>query len=570
VNRSLVLPSWLRTAIEKLGQDIEDSIYNDLAGCQASNSFQASMKGLGLEVQWGIHANRAAERLVLHRARSVERQVDQFEEGALSNLQTWLRTSLIATLHLLHMDHLASIESRLDYLICLELGRIRSRQLFDIIKDYPLSTPALTDLNTCSDQCNLQPYISQHLSQSLEARLLHPGASTRDIVQFYTHLIRGLRFIDPSGVILSHVIGPVRTYLRARTDTIPVIVASLLGQAGDFTLLRDMMRESGDVQGGLGAADTSLAVYEEDDSNEPMSLGETTRMIVIPSADEQDWTPRPIDAGPDYRQSRKSDVIAIIVSIFDDEEGFVAALEKSCAEQLMEVDGYDTSKEYEVNENLKKRFGDASLSRCDVMLNDVKKSQRYNRAIQRTEEADSEKGKAFHSLQPFILSRQFWPPIKESAPMPVQATTSSMFGSATTTATPLNGSPTAVLSGKSVKMPGQFARALEQYQDAFKTMAPMRRLRWFNTRSKIELDLEMDDGRVIKETVTPLQAAIVEVAAEMKASRENPMELSSLVLQLGAEKEVIVEAINYWTSRGILRAVDSESLLFEVVESISG
>lgn len=563
------LPLWIKSQVQNLNETIEKSIYNDLEGCRANNLYQKSLQRLGLESQWITFTNRAARRLVHNRSKEVEQNMDNFAEPALPNLQSWLKSSLLETLAHWQVPHLDSMYSRLEYEMCVELGHIRARQLFDIITDFPLSTPALEDLNVCGNQINLQPYTSRQLSRSLQARLLHPGASTRDIVEFYTHLIRALRFIDPTGVILSHVIGPVRTYLRARSDTISVIVASLLGQAGEFTLLRDMMREAGDAQG-LGGGDTSIAVYddEEDNSNDQsvavnlMASDEANRMVVLPSADEEDWAPRPIDAGPDYRQSRKSDVIAIIVSIFDDEEGFVAALEKSCAEQLVKVQGYDTGKEYETNENLKKRFGDAPLSKCDVMLNDIKKSQRLDRSIQALQAIDASKSQAFKSLHPLILSRQFWPPMKEAVPVAVQSS-SSMFGSAPISSMSRGAS---VSLEKTVKMPGQFAKAMEQYQEAFKSFAPMRRLRWLNVRNSIQLNLEMNDGRHIKETVTPLQAAIVEVAAGIKASKQQPMSISLLISELEVDKEAIMEAIYFWTSRKVLMATESDATSFEIVE----
>lgn len=560
--------------MEALFDIIEGGIYDDLASSQRSNAYQSSLPALGLSDRYNNMVNRAARRLMLQRVKAIEQDQD-YDDAALPHLQSWLRESLLATLQQWKSDQVEAMHSRLDYEICIELGRIRSRQLFDIIKEYPQSTPALEDLNACGEQCSLQPYISQQLSTSLEARLLHPGASTKDIIQFYTHLIRALRYIDPSGVILSHVIGPVRTYLRARPDTISVIVASLLGQAGDFTLLRDMMRETDETQG-LHAADTSLMVYDEEDDTgnagqnsialNSMKTDESKRMVVIPSPDEQDWAPRPVNAGPDYRQSRKSDVIAIIVSIFDDEEGFVSALEKSCAEQLIKIDTYDTSKEYETNENLKKRFGDAPLSKCDVMLNDIKKSQRYNRAIHHAHNADQEKGKAFHKLHPFILSRQFWPPLKEAVPIPAIAP-SSMFTSLPASSTPL-ASTTATNTGDNVKMPGQFAKALEEYQDSFKKLAPMRRLRWMNARSSVTLSLQMNDGRKIRVIVTPLQAAVVEVAASVGASKQQPLSISLLMTELQVSKEAIMEAVLFWCGKGILKAIEGDTTSYEIIENV--
>ena len=162
--------------------------------------------------------------------------------------------------------------------------------------------------------------------------------------------------------------------------------------------------------------------------------------------------------------------------------------------------------------------------------------------------------------------------MKEAAPIPTQSA-SSMFGSAPTMATfptsSSSGSGAAVLSGKSVKMPGQFARALEQYQGSFKKLAPMQRLRWFNARSSVSLELEMNDGRRIKERVTPLQAAIVEVAAEMGASRQEPMNVASLVTELEVDKEAIMEAAYFWTTKGVLRAIDAELTSYEIVEDVA-
>lgn len=40
-------------------------------------------------------------------------------------------------------------------------------------------------------------------------------------------LFKGLRLLDPSGVVLEQVCSPVRKYLKTREDTVRCIVASL-------------------------------------------------------------------------------------------------------------------------------------------------------------------------------------------------------------------------------------------------------------------------------------------------------------------------------------------------------
>ncbi len=54
--------------------------------------------------------------------------------------------------------------------------------------------------------------------------------------------------------------------------------------------------------------------------------------------------------------STSKDIISMLTSIFDDRSGFIAALEKSMADQLVQVKGYKAMKEYRNNMILKKRF----------------------------------------------------------------------------------------------------------------------------------------------------------------------------------------------------------------------
>lgn len=359
----------------------------------------------------------------------------------------------------------------------------------------------------------------------------------------------------------------------------PVIVASLLGKAGTFTLLRDLMRESTNAPGLGGGGDTSMALYDEEDEStvEVSALDESKRLVFIPPPDE-DWAPRPTDAGPDYRQSRKSDVVAIIASIFEDEEGFIAALEKSCADQFLKIRDYNISEEYETNENLKKRFGDSWLARCDVMLNDIKKSQRYDRSIHHLLlEANGDLGRsATLPLHPLILSRQFWPALKDegtAAPSLSAAgggeASSKMFSSMPSTSS--NARQSTDSSNKELaleaviadmEMPGQFSKALERYAAQFAKLAHSRRIRWLPGRGEVHIRLRMDDGRTIDEHVNALQASVIELASNItksgdKEDKSEPL-VSSLTVQevaarLRVDEQYVNEAFGFWVSRNVLR-----------------
>jgi anaphase-promoting complex subunit 2 len=607
--------------------DFAQAIYRDILEARSQSLTRDALLALGLRSEWQSLISIVVHRIVrdkifsggvfsLSSTRSNildnnnnpddsfgEHSYD-FEEQAIPELRGWLENHILPILRIWDVNHLNVLSKQISYKLLLVLGQLRARQLFDIISDFPQSSPALQDLIECSEQVDIKDYVSSTLADALQARLLHPGASTRDIIQFYTHLIRSLRFVDPSGVILSHVIGPVRSYLRARNDTIPVIVASLLGQTGDFTLLHNMMRESSDLNSGLGrsgrgaAGDQSITMYEDvtasglngitegtdaDSLNVDITaMDETKRMVFIPEPDE-DWAPRPIDAGPDYRQSKKSDVIAIIISIFDDEQGFIAAIEKSCAEQIIQIRKYDSRKEYELNENLKKRFWDSSMNKCDVMLNDIKRSQRIDRRVHRV---DAEVDQALEDdvkiamsiLHPLILSRQFWPLFNDDGTIPAQgggvnpgnsvngsggagaSGDSMMFASAPlavsgaanpgalNTSAPVNGAN----ASEQEQLPKSYKEAMESYQNQFSKLVHGRKLRWLPGRNFVHVHIEMDNGQTLDDNVTPLQASIIQMAAANKSSLSTDIVLTETAEKLGVSVQAAQQAFTYWTSRRIL------------------
>jgi hypothetical protein len=252
-------------------------------------------------------------------------------------------------------DEEAHWQESFTYYMDTLITEIRSSQLFDLITDWPASIPALSDLKASLIETRMKVYVSAQLQASLEKRLLHPGARTRDILQLYVSLVYAVRYIDPSGVILSRIAGPIRRYLRSRSDTVPVIVASLLGDDEAFVHLRGELDAAGrnEVGGAANQADTSLGGgdRDEEEEDEQRLLGEGAISLTGPTPskviDYQDpnYEPQPIDAGPSYKQTRSADVIAMLVSIFDDKASFVKALEISTAKALLKSEGYEVTRE---------------------------------------------------------------------------------------------------------------------------------------------------------------------------------------------------------------------------------
>ena len=112
-------------------------------------------------------------------------------------------------------------------------------------------------------------HLVSSFTQVLSQRLLHPGASTSEILQIYISLIRAFTLLDPRGVLIDRVARPIRHYLRDREDTVRVIVAGLLANRdeGDKEGVKHMSGQEGvldDLASELNRA-LELVAQSEDD-----------------------------------------------------------------------------------------------------------------------------------------------------------------------------------------------------------------------------------------------------------------------------------------------------------------
>ncbi|KAH9480869.1 Anaphase-promoting complex subunit 2 [Psilocybe cubensis] len=274
---------------------------------------------------------------------------------------------------------LQGVGSRFDFHINKTLCDLRTREIFDIIIDFPDSMGALQDLKDCLQRVDQRANLVRSLRKSNQKRLLHPGADTKLILQQYVATIKCLRIVDPPGVLLFKVADPIRRYLRERPDTIRSIVANLVG----------------DDDGG-----DSLV-----DENEPI---QPLQQPEFEDYTDPQWEPEPIDAGPEFRTNKPGDILSTLVSIYDSKDLFVKELQVLLAQRLLMItkDNSDRVERERKNvEILKIRFGEAALQVCEVMLRDMTDSKRIDGHVQ------SQKESVVH---PTIISRHFWPSLESS------------------------------------------------------------------------------------------------------------------------------------------------------------
>jgi anaphase-promoting complex subunit 2 len=157
------------------------------------------IQALLLQLNW-MHIAEPALLRVLHSQihKTMEATCgDDFSERYLEQLERWASSELLPWLDDLLQTSARDAESIrwreiLSRHVIQEYGKWRIAQLFEIIKEYPESTPALEDLRACLDQTQNQhaPLLVASFRDVVAARLLHPGVNTSAILDIYVSTIK--------------------------------------------------------------------------------------------------------------------------------------------------------------------------------------------------------------------------------------------------------------------------------------------------------------------------------------------------------------------------------------------
>ena len=256
---------------------------------------------------------------------------NDFDEPAFPDLQEWLDASLVpyskyvfTTEDSLYLQHIrkASVEIFI---------RLRSEKLFEMITDFPDSSPALKELHVLINNHDNIGFVGKQFRGILSKRLLHLGASTSQILDFYVSMIKALRLIDPSDALLNYVAVPVRLYLKNRKDTIRCIITSLT-ESNDSDLHGEL-RHGG-----------SLA-YGVDEDDEEGGPGEN-------------WMPRKRNkefSDTNVSSSKGLDILATLVSIYGSTELFISEYRNLLSDRMLRNIKYTTDQEVANLELLKIR-----------------------------------------------------------------------------------------------------------------------------------------------------------------------------------------------------------------------
>ncbi|KAF0411987.1 anaphase-promoting complex subunit 2-like [Gigaspora margarita] len=400
-------------------------------------------------------------------------------------------------------DELVTWSKRLNYHFCMMFCDLRISELFDVIVDFPESKPAINDLIICMRRLDTdyRHRLVQSLYSAFKRRLLIPGAGTNDIINTYISTVKCLRLLDPSGVLLEKITGPIRNYLRTREDAARFLVNSWMDDECNNELVEEL-------------GHTENPIEDHDDYG----------------VSDDNWVPDPMDAGPDYKSSmyRLADITNLLVSLFDTTDVITEEIQNQMASCLLSKLDYDTGREQTKLELFKLRFGEAKMAPTEVMIKDIADSKRidtniYNEiSISKAVGLENVKEAVLHGS---IISKLFWPTLKN----------------------------------EDFVVPKPISENMQKYENAFQILKPRRELQWLSSLGKVHVELELQD-RVLEFEVAPIYAAIIYHFQE-----QDTWDLRSLAEKMNIDPSKLRGKMGFWEDRGVLRLIaDDKWIVLEI------
>ena len=430
-----------------------------------------------------------------------------YRPGVVEHLRFWVRNVFagFVKFFLMFLDAdarlpLAKDILRWEEIAMTKLGALRVEELYDMTVSLKTSSEGLGQLRLFITSPATRSYLTTTFNNTLSKRLLHPGASTIEILQTYISIIRAFRQLDPKGVLLDRVARPVRRYLRERDDTIKVIVGGLLSDPFDAD--GNPGSSNSDNLSELAVELIKKGDLENDSNDDELDW------------DNMEWMPDPIDTAPDYMKAKNTDVVGNLTSLFDSKDIFIKELQTTLADRLLK-NKPDFDLEISVIDHLKVRFGDSALQGCEVMLRDVLDSRKVDSIIKKDQESHSRKRKMepLPELHAKILSRLFWPPMSE----------------------------------QDFVIPTSVREQQEQYEQGFEALKNSRKLTWVPSVGQVEVELQLTDRAFIEE-VLPYQATVIYVFQDSSDTKT----LADLSTQLSMSATLVRSACIFWVSKRIL------------------
>ncbi|GAM26437.1 hypothetical protein SAMD00019534_096120 [Acytostelium subglobosum LB1] len=447
---------------------------------------------------------------------------DVFDRRLLSPILRWADRIIFKWLYMIlspwsHTTY-EQWKMRIEFSIYEYYSDQRISELFNMIRMYPDSTPALHDLALCFQKISIQKPLVNSLKAVFNQRLLHPGANTNDIITTYISTIQAMKIIDPTCFVMDQVAQPIKNYLAKRDDTIRCIVSSFTDENSE--MYQEFSRgidQDEDPQTMFNAGDVCDIYLDDVDPNDGL----------LDLKAFEAWQPASIESQPNQKIQKYRDNISSLVSIYESTDVFVNEYRLMLSERLLSMTDYDIDREIKNVELLKLRFGESSMHNCEIMIKDMADSKRLNIQIakevkNKQQSGDGEEQMQFGSL---ILSKLFWPSFKE----------------------------------EQFTYPRKMQKQMELFAKEYEAIKAPRKLEWKQHLGFVELEIEID-GQLRPLTVSTLQAAIITMFEDKTRHT-----LEELATALEVKEDFLKKKMSFWIGQQVLR--EAERGVYEVVVS---
>ncbi|EPS36409.1 hypothetical protein H072_10089 [Dactylellina haptotyla CBS 200.50] len=466
------------------------------------------------------------------------------------------------------------------------LSRVRMKEMFDIIVDFPASMPGIMDLIPTLNTPMARLVLTSTFAYTLNRRLLHQGASTVDILRAYINMIKCFQIIDAKGVLLDKVGARVRRYLSTREDTVVEIVKGILcyeydedaDESDESIHPPDDHLESAEAFKESLHRRTAVEAEIDDEDDEDIlreistelqacaQMGADKKNEVLGAAaaasledldyDDMDWQPDPADAGPEFRRDKGTDIISHLFTMLESTK-FINEFQNQLGKRLLLQPTSEFLREKATIELLKVRFGENEMQNAAIMLKDLSESRKTDAHLRDMVAAKRDAENATSDtverddteVHVKVISRLFW--------------------------------PQHMISEGDFKPPTSLASTLDTFNHEFELFKKSRKLNWLKEEGFAVIELELND-RDVRYKQVPTYAATVIDTFGRSPTEENPdiprelnggevgnaWSIDQLKEELSMEEDLLRKGIDYWVDRNILAEYPLDRKIFYVMETL--
>ncbi|CDW73691.1 anaphase-promoting complex subunit 2 [Stylonychia lemnae] len=433
---------------------------------------------------------------------------------------------------------LSKWERDLEHTLLTKFVSLRTKDIFEIFQEFPDSMPSINDFKYALEKTQLHKQFVNQVKEQFSQRLLLPGVITFIIIEHYIQAIRVLKLIDPSTILLEMISEPIKDHLRQRQDTLRCIVQSILADESELynqlgqAYVRIPLR---------GSKNNKLVDYKQNAAEYnggPSGRDDDNDDYISSDEDEQaaeNWEPLPLQN--DMRdffisaKRKKTDIISTLVNIYGSQDAFLKVYKSMLEERLLS--GNEIKQENEIRnlELMKLRFGDQNLHSSDVMLRDIKESERIRIATRQIiEKKQNETGRhviygsselPIQNLNACIISKGYWDSIQEDD------------------------------TGNQFKPPKFLQKAYDDFEAIYQSLKRIRKVNFKPQLGSVNLTLHFNNGS-FKFRVTPIQASIISLFND-----KNPKTLSAdfIADQLDIKVDEVRRKVSFWVCKGVLKEI---------------